>query len=326
MNIKPIVEKVSKNWPVKIICFILAVAIYFFYQVSLLESKNFVIPLEIKASGTVVPVSGLEKYKSVKITIRTKSNRINSISESDFKAYIDLTSYTKNGEVKIPVIVEPSDKALLLEPLEISVSPSNLKIKIENKKTKTVRIQPSVIGIPAYGFKQTSISCEPNAVTICGPSSFVDKIDYMSLPSLNVDGCNESITKVHKVINTNSYISILDDNLVRISAFIVPQEMVRELKNLPVDFEGLPENLAVEEKTIPVDVILEGNVLDLDSIKDGTVKAIADCSTIEAPGEYELTVLINAPKKVTVSNQSVSKINVHVVERPQNPASDVSVE
>ncbi len=326
MNIKPIVEKVSKNWPVKVICFVLAVAIYFFYQVSLLESKSFVLPLEIKASGTVVPVSGLEKHKSVKVTVRTKSNRIDSISESDFKAYIDLTPYTKNGSIKIPVIIEPSDKALLLEPLEITVYPSNLKLKIENKKTKTVRIQPSVIGIPAYGFRYTSISCEPNAVTISGPASFVDKIDFMPLPSLNIDGCAETVTKVNKVINTNSYISVLDDNLVRVSAVVVPQEMVREVKNIPVEFDGLKENLVIEEKNISCDSVLEGNVLDLDSIKDGNVKAVADCSFIEMPGEYELSVLINAPKKVSVSSQSVSKIKVHVLERPVEPAVEELVE
>lgn len=326
MNIKPIVEKVSKNWPVKVICFVLAVAIYFFYQVSLLESKSFVLPLEIKASGTVVPVSGLEKHKSVKVTVRTKSNRIDSISESDFKAYIDLTPYTKNGNIKIPVIIEPSDKALLLEPLEITVYPSNLKLKIENKKTKTVRIQPSVIGIPAYGFRYTSISCEPNAVTISGPASFVDKIDFMPLPSLNIDGCAETVTKVNKVINTNSYISVLDDNLVRVSAVVVPQEMVREVKNIPVEFDGLKENLVIEEKNISCDSVLEGNVLDLDSIKDGNVKAVADCSFIEMPGEYELSVLINAPKKVSVSSQSVSKIKVHVLERPVEPAVEELVE
>lgn len=326
MNIKPIVEKISRNWPVKVICFILAVAIYFFYQVSLLETKSFVVPLEIKASGSVVPVSGLEKHKSVKIKVRTKSNRISSISENDFRAFIDLTPFRKSGDIDIPVIVEPSDRALLLEPLEISVVPSNLKIRIDDKKTKTVRIQPSAIGTPAYGFKQTSITCEPNAVTVCGPASFIDKIEFMPLPALNVDGCNETITKVHKVINTNSYISVLDDNLVRVSVSIFPQEMVREIKNLPLEFDRLAENLAADEKNIRVDAVLEGNVLDLDSIKDGMVKAVVDCSTIEIPGEYELSVLINTPKKVTVSSQSVSKIKVHIVDRPQDPSADILAE
>jgi hypothetical protein len=44
------------------------------------------------------------------------------------------------------------------------------------------------------------------------------------------------------------------------------------------------------------------------------------------PGEYELSVLINAPKKVSVSSQSVSKIKVHVLERPVEPAVEELVE
>ena len=53
MNKKRLLDKILDNWPAKVICLIIAIFLYFFHQASLIDSKTFVVPLQIIENGMV---------------------------------------------------------------------------------------------------------------------------------------------------------------------------------------------------------------------------------------------------------------------------------
>ena len=134
MNIKKLIEKISDNWAAKIICFALAIFIYIFHQVALLDKKTFSVPLKVESEGLLTPSSQIPPY--VKVSVRTKSDSISAVSSAGIKAYLYLEEYTEPGIYSVPVSLKLSSDLMLVEPLEISVKPEILRVELDEKIQK----------------------------------------------------------------------------------------------------------------------------------------------------------------------------------------------
>ena len=76
MSIRQLIEKILNKWPAKIICFLLAIFLYVFHQVSLVEKKSFVVPLRVTENGMVSHVSQIPS--SVSVVVRANPAAINT--------------------------------------------------------------------------------------------------------------------------------------------------------------------------------------------------------------------------------------------------------
>lgn len=320
MSINQLLAKITKNWPVKAICFVLAAMIYFFHQISLLDVKTFSVPLEVRAEGNMIPVSGLEQVKYIRVKVRTKRDQIASIMEKDLTAFIDVSSQTKEGIYDFPVYVDLDEKIvqLDLEPLEIYNQPDNVKIQIQKKTTKAVPLYASVLGKPAHGYKALSAELEPSFVTLCGPALMLDSINKMPVGAVSVEGADGSISKIVSPVNTNSYISILGEKKsIRVSVPIVIEGTAKEFKNVPVVLVNLSPSLAVSGDAVEIDFSVEGNLLDIEKVSPANFNVFADCAFITEPGIYEVPVQIDAPGNLTITSQSFSVFVLNVVKSEQ---------
>lgn len=327
MSINQLLVKITKNWPVKAICFVLAAMIYFFHQISLLDTRTFSVPLEVRAEGNMIPVSGLEQVKYIRVKVRTKRDQIASIMDKDLTAFIDVSSQTKEGTYDFPVYVELDEKVvqLDLEPLEIYNQPDNVKIQIQKKAAKAVPLYASVLGKPAHGYKALSAELDPSFVTLCGPASMLDSISRLPVGAVSIDGADGSISKIVSPVNTNSYISILGDKKsVRVSVPVVVEGTVKEFKDIPVALENLSSGLEVSGDAVKIDFSVEGNLLDIEKLSADDFKVFADCAFISEPGIYEVPVQIEASGNINVSSQSLSVFVLNVSKAEQKD--DVPVE
>lgn len=315
MSIRQLLEETTKNWPVKAVCFVLAAMIYFFHQVSLLGSRTFSVPLEIKSEGSMMPVSGLENRKYVRVKVRTRRDQIASVTESDFSAFVDISSQEKEGSYSFPVYVAPDERLMQLdlEPLEISSQPDSVQIQVQKKIVKSVPLAAEVLGEPAYGYRALSAELEPAYVTVCGPSSMISGVEQIPTGIVSVGGAKETVSRTVKLINPNSYISILDESLVRVSVPIVQEGTVKDFQLIPVACTNLNEGFAVSGPDAKIDIVIEGNLLDIEKISASDIRAYADCSFIAEPGVYEVPVQIEIAKPARVAQQSISVLTLTIV-------------
>ena len=112
MSIKQFLDKILKNWPVKVTCFVMAVLIYFFHQISTIDKKTFVVPLEVKSEGAMVLSGGYERHRNVKIIVRARAEQLASVSEKDLRAYVDLSSQSSAGQHNFPVLLDLEERIL----------------------------------------------------------------------------------------------------------------------------------------------------------------------------------------------------------------------
>ena len=186
MNIKKLIEKISDNWAAKIICFALAIFIYIFHQVALLDKKTFSVPLKVESEGLLTPSSQIPPY--VKVSVRTKSDSISAVSSAGIKAYLYLEEYTEPGIYSVPVSLKLSSDLMLVEPLEISVKPEILRVELDEKIQKYIPVEPSVSGEVEKGYKISAMEVVPSTVKVVGPSRIVNKMKRVYTAKVNVKG------------------------------------------------------------------------------------------------------------------------------------------
>ncbi|MCQ2240616.1 YbbR-like domain-containing protein [Treponema sp.] len=328
MNTKHLLEKLIDNWPVKALCFVLACIIYFFHQVSLLETRTFSVPLEIRSEGNMIPVSGLEKEKYIKVKVRTKREQIPLITENDLTAYVDISSRTKEGSWAFPVSIGISEKMIEmdLDPLEITATPDNLKFDIQKKATKQVPVVSKVFGTPAHGYKALSIQLEPSHVFLVGPKFMLDEINEIPAGSVNIENSEISVSKILKAISTNAYISIIDDPHIKAHVPVVSEAMVKELADIEIKFNSLADEFVIEGDAKKVDLTIEGSVVDIEKFRMKNLSVYADLSFITEPGVYTVPVIVELSPAYSLAQSSLAEVEITVVKKEEKNTEDINVE
>ena len=314
MSIKPLLKKLTNNWPAKAICFVLAAMIYFFHQISLLDTKMYTVPLQVRNQEALVAVSGLEQAKFVKIKIRTKRDQIASITDNDLSAYVDLSSKPEAGSYDYPVYVELDSKieGLDLDPLEISSQPDWVQLRVERRVTKALPLFAQVLGTPAYGYKVLPAKLDPPFVTLTGPSSFIEALDEIPTETISIEDAESPIEVTVKPLIHDSYVSFLDQSDIKLTIPIVAEKNVKEFKDIEITLKNLSSDLLLLKSPQKISFILEGDLLDIEKLTVRNVKVYADCYSIREPGTYEIPVHLDIPYNIKVYDQSLTSVTVKV--------------
>lgn len=317
MNTKPLLEKLINNWPVKAICFILAAMIYFFHQISLLETKTLSVPLEVRKEGNMIPVDGLQMERYVKIKVRAKREQISSVTDKDITAYVDISSRTKEGTWNFPISVNLSDRLIRLDldPLEITAIPDNLRFEIQKKESKIVPVKTAVFGSPAHGYRALDVRAEPSHVYLSGPKFMLDEIDEIPIGVVNIEGAEFTVAKIVKVINPNAYVSVLDENHVKLSVPIVSEATVKELNGVEIKYNSLPEQFELVGEKQKINILIEGSVLNIEKFMRKNMSVYVDLSSISEEGTHVLPVLVELSPAYSLVQRSLSEVSVTVVKK-----------
>ena len=314
MSIKPLLKKLTNNWPAKAICFVLAAMIYFFHQISLLDTKVFTVPLEVRNQEALVAVSGLEQAKFVKIKIRTKREQIASITDDDLAAYVDLSSEPDAGFYDYPVYVALDSKVegLDLDPFEISNKPDYVQLRVERRVTKALPLFASILGTPAYGYKVLPAKLDPPFVTLTGPSSFIEALDEISTEAISIEDGESPIEVTVKPLIHDPYVSFLNQSDIKVTIPIVAEKNVKEFKDIEVTLKNLSPDLLLLKSPQKISFILEGDLLDIEKLTVRNVKVYADCYSIREPGTYEIPIHFDIPRNINIYDQNLTSVTVKV--------------
>lgn len=328
MNIQPLFEKITDKWIVKVICFVIALLLYFMHQAASIEKKSFIVPLSVKQDGGVVAVgvndeSGNE-INSVKLIVRAEADDIAKIEShrADIKAYLDITNFAKEGCEKVPVYLDFPEAVKLIEPLEITSEPENVYVKMEKLLCRYVPIVPSLSGEVDRGYIQNDISVVPNCVFISGAESVVSEIDGIITEDIDVINHFDSFSVKTKLMNLNKAINVEEPEEIYVHVSITAVQDLKLFKDIAVQFVGVRPELKIAEKSSQqsVSANLAGNLLFLEKLSSSRLTARVDCSKITEAGEYDMPVSIFVPSGVV--NADKEKKSIKVVFEDVSIASD----
>lgn len=297
MKVRQLIEKFQENWPVKISCFIIALLIYIFYNISTLESKSFNVPLKVNTNSGFVP---LGKHPSrVRISVTGKKEDISMISEKDFEAFLDLTSAVKNGKEKFPVIVNLSDKISLFDSIEYRVNPDGIELRVEEQFSNYSSVSPLIYGEPAKGYVVESVKVTPKSVKITGPKSMVENCSRLQTSRVNIGGASVPLSQKVSVENAGDFLKLSEVTEVTVEVNITPKKVEKEFKNIPTVTINLSDNLELKSKG-EISAHISGNENDIEKYIPAMGDFILDLEGITEPGPYEIPVKSKVSSKFKV--------------------------
>jgi hypothetical protein len=295
---KKFLSKITENWHVKVLSAALALVLFVFHRMSLLEDRFFSAPLHIETNENIVPAGPYPRM--VRLTLRGEANSIYPILEDDIVAYLDLAKYTTEGIYRAPVQIRKRGTALGVEPLEISVDPLEVTVELDQKISKYVPLVPSFQGYPESGYEMISYTLTPPQVVVDGPQRLMNGLSELSTDFIELGGRSDDFTAVVRIMNRDPLLVIRGDGTTEFRGLIRNLIMIRSFENLPIRLRGLREDLVPSVMPGTATIRIEGSRSEIESYQPGTGILYLDCSQITEPGLYTLPVHALIPESFTL--------------------------
>ena len=213
MNSAKLLVKITEKWPVKALSLAVALIIFVFYWTkNRVEERSFQVPLRVESNERLIPVSTL--VDTINLRLRGKPGTTQAILEQDIEAYIDLAKYTKEGTYRVPVQIRKKGSAVGVEPLQITFSPIDFLLQLEEKTSRVIPVFPVFRGTIAQNYELTRQSTIPETVIAEGSRRVLDSQHEFYTDVIDLEGRFENITAYVNIINTNPYITIHGSRMV----------------------------------------------------------------------------------------------------------------
>jgi YbbR domain-containing protein len=177
------------NLGTKISALLIAVFLWFFVTSQGQSELTLDAPIEFKDIPVSLGIVG-SNAKTVSLTIRGQERFMKSLNSADIRVFIDMRK-AQQGEAQYPVAKE--DVKLPFAMTITNIAPTSVKVRLEEMITRTVSVQPQLIGAPEKGI--ASVTVEPKFVVIRGLRSEVRKISFLKTEEFDISDIKGPVTE-----------------------------------------------------------------------------------------------------------------------------------
>jgi len=310
MSIKKLIEKLSENMLAKVICAVLALGIYVFHRISVLDKHSIPIPLTAAANGTLTNVTEIPRF--VKVSVRTKTENASAVTASKIKASVNLDYYSEPGQYAVPVDITLSPDIMLIDPLEIIVKPETVSVRLDEKITAYIPVKPSLAGEVAHGYEIKEALVSPSTVKVVGASSVIKGLKQVFTSKVNVKGAAIDFSTAVKLDNIVPIVQVFPESDFTVTVDIEPLLMEKTFSNVKIGILHLKDGLKIEKDIPDISFTVSGIVPVLEKYELLPDSLAVDCTEIEDAGAYELPLIFTLPNGIKTMGKMQEKITVEV--------------
>ncbi|MHB8173873.1 MAG: CdaR family protein [Nitrospirota bacterium] len=185
------------NLVIKIFSLIFAVILWLHVSTRGTSEVNFMVPLELRdipdRMAVVGNVPGL-----VDVRVQTRETFLRRLTARDFAAFISLDG------------ANPGDAVYALTPSNVrapgsvkvkSVSPSEVRLRLEKLARKTLPIRAELSGRLPQGYHIRKVEANPDSVTVEGPENLVRKLEDVRTEKIDISGISGTIEKMVPLVS-----------------------------------------------------------------------------------------------------------------------------
>lgn len=315
-------EKLLNNLSLKILSAVCAIIIW-------------IIIVNVYDPSTSVTVSGVEvqlvntesltekeyAYDVVdgsKISVYISGPRsiVTDIKAKDIVATADLSNVTVFSDY-VDIDVKVVKDGVSASSIEIAPKTTAIRLKIENRVTKTFNIDTELVGTPADGYVIGGQQISPSSVKVTGTSSVVDSISSVKV-SYDVSGATMNISDAAPIkLYDSQGTEIVDDRIELSKTAVDIKVSVLMTKTVPVTYKtkGTPADgygvsgidQAVTEAVIAgtEDALRGVNSID---VPDSAI----DVSGLNADKIFHVRLSSYLPGNITVMSEGVVNVTVRI--------------
>jgi YbbR domain-containing protein len=277
-------------------------------KVVLEEQQKKEMPAIINLVGT--PAEGLKAGQPIvnpnRVHVTMPSSQLSEVDSVRAEVNIDKATSAVSKQVKL-IAYDVDGKEV-----NAQISPQVVSIEVPiTSPFKTMPLQLKIVNQPPAGYSVATLEQKDQQVTVYGPQTQLDKMDFYAGPQLDLSGMTES-KELSLPIGVQPNITKVNPAEAGVKITIVPSA-TKNLHGVPVAIIG--QNDAFNTSiTVPgdgqIDLQLEGATTLLDKLAMADVQAFVDVSNLP-PGVHAVKVNLNLPayiKNVTPSMQASVEI------------------
>ena len=241
---------------------------------------------------------------------------VTDIKAKDIVATADLSNVTVFSDY-VDIDVKVVKDGVSASSIEIAPKTTAIRLKIENRVTKTFNIDTELVGTPADGYVIGGQQISPSSVKVTGTSSVVDSISSVKV-LYDVSGATMNISDAAPIkIYDSQGTEIVDDRIELSKTAVDIKVNVLMTKTVPVTYKtkGTPADgygvsgidQAVTEAVIAgtEDALRDVNSID---VPDSAI----DVSGLNADKIFHVRLSSYLPGNITVMSEGVVNVTVRI--------------
>lgn len=288
-----IVRWIIGNWWLKLLAFIAAILLWLFARLE----RDYTRELKLALDTSLLPPQYVvvdKNVDSVSVEIEAKGRHLFSLRKYNPMIVLPLSTM-KQGSERLRIGPENVN---LPEEIQIrSMDPYQIRLEIERRAHRKVRVIVQPEGIPAQGYAVSSINAE-KTVDVYGPQKVVSKINQLFTESLEVEGKTRSFSDYLQVQLPDTAGLVVKPSSVLAKVEIEPETTV-VLSGIKVGLKGRPVSGQAYLLNKQARLTLSGPVSLLGDFDKKDVEVSISVSSL-TPGDYRLPADVSVPPGIKV--------------------------
>lgn len=191
----------TTNVWLKLASLFLAIALWFFVILSERSGTDIDVPLMYINLSEKFEVQ--DPQQMIRVRIEGQERLLRTIKQNEISAVLDLSN-AKAGRSFYPLTKE---NIKLPGALEVTgIDPQTITLTIEKHLQKSVKVKPSITGLPAEGYAIIDIKVIPELIVVEGPRSIIANIYSVRTEPIDITGIKRNMEYEARINLTGSNI------------------------------------------------------------------------------------------------------------------------
>jgi YbbR domain-containing protein len=258
-----------------------------------LASQSFPIHLVIRNDPAIGFQAGSPQLSQSIVTVSGPESLVSRVKE--ITATLDINQAHENINRTISVqAIDVNEVAVN----GITITPDQIVVTDQITQRggyRNVVVKAVLVGQIANGYRLTSITVSPPAVTVFSTDpSLVEKLPgYVETTPINLNGSQDGLD-VSLGLNLPNGVQVVGDQAVQVQIGVAAIEGSLSITRLNVNITGLADGLDAQVSPETVDIIISGPLPILDTLTADKINVSVDL-TGEGPGTYQLVPRVEMP-------------------------------
>jgi len=207
-----------RNWGLKVLSVALAFAVWLYVNSQGQVTVNFAVPIEAVGLSPDLVLSDMSEA-TADVRVEGRENALSRLTSRHIHAYLDMSA-VQPGSQWVSLTAGDVNVA---EPVQVTqVTPRQVRVKVDKRVTRAVRVVADVSGSPAAGRKVTAIEVDPSEVTLTGAEDAFKGLTRLSTVPVDIGGLSESIRREVRLDLRGRDLEVLEGRPVYVRITVSP--------------------------------------------------------------------------------------------------------
>jgi YbbR domain-containing protein len=301
---------IVENFHIKIICFVLALVMYFTINYFQQSEKTFSCNLQVTGLRHYLVLSN-DVPEQVKVTVRDKPAVLDQITETDFNLRLDLSNVDRPIESRVKLEWDVPN-AMRTFFSTVKVEEQKVDIIVQKVAEKSVPVRINKIGDVAFGYMVKRTTIDPPLVRISGPEGIVEETTFIETETIDIEGEIESFRRFVNLYTPSPMIRIIGASKCEVYFEIIKETDVSSFKINKIDIVNLKKPFEATFETRTVTVRVSGPKSELIQLNNSDIALSVDCSPVFLPGPYSYKIQVALPPGFELVSVSPEVLDIEV--------------